>query len=116
MRNYFSLSSAFSKVKKLTNIFKGFVATFKALLHCCIIMPGCKLTREYPNMESSIEIRHFGSFWALFDVNISCKFLIDAMKYFDLGLWRYFLSAGMEKGVKYSQDQLSIMLLFEHKA
>lgn len=44
---------------------------------------------------------------------ISCKFLIDAMKYFDSGLWRYFLSAGMEKGVKYSQDQL---LLFEPKA
>ena len=25
-----------------------------------------------------------------------------------------FLSAGMEKGIKYSQDQSSIMLLFEH--
>ena len=29
------------------------------------------------------------------------------MKYFDSGLWRYFLSAGMEMGVKYSQDQLT---------
>ena len=25
-----------------------------------------------------------------------------------------FLSAGMEKGIKYSQDQSSMMLLFEH--
>ena len=25
-----------------------------------------------------------------------------------------FLSAGMEKGIKYSQDRSSIMLLFEH--
>ena len=25
-----------------------------------------------------------------------------------------FLSAGMEKGIKYSQDQSSILLLFEH--
>ena len=26
----------------------------------------------------------------------------------------FFLSAGMEKGIKYSQDQSSMMLLFEH--
>ena len=40
---------------------------------------------------------------------------IDAIiRYGDSGLWRYFLSAGMEKGIKYNQDQSSIMPLFEH--
>ena len=42
---------------------------------------------------------------------IFCKFVIDAIKYCVSGLWRYFLSAGMG-GIKYSQDQSSIMLLF----
>ena len=51
---------------------------------------------------------------------IICQFFlvnlynIDAIRYCDSGLWRYFLSAGVEKGIKYSQDQSSIMLLFEH--
>ena len=44
---------------------------------------------------------------------IFCKFVIDAIKYCVSGLWRYFLSAGMG-GIKYSQDQSSIMLLFEN--
>ena len=47
----------------------------------------------------------------LFLVNL---YDIDAIRYCDSGLWRYFLSAGVEKGIKYSQDQSSIMLLFEH--
>ena len=45
---------------------------------------------------------------------ISCKFVIDVIKYYVSGLWRCFLSTGMEKGIKYNQDQSSIMLLFEH--
>ena len=40
-----------------------------------------------------------------------CKFVIDAIKYCVSGLWRY---GGMGKGIKYSQDQSNIMLLFEH--
>ena len=47
----------------------------------------------------------------LFLVNL---YNIDAIRYCDSGLWRYFLSAGVEKGIKYSQDQSSIMPLFEH--
>jgi len=42
------------------------------------------------------------------------KFVTDAIRYCVSGLWRYFVSAGMEKGIKYSQDQSSILLLFEH--
>ena len=37
----------------------------------------------------------------------SSKFVTDAMNVL-------FMSAGMEKGIKYSQDQSSIMPLFEH--
>ena len=44
----------------------------------------------------------------------SCQFVINAIKYCVSDLWRYFLSVGMEKGIKCSQDQPSIMLLFEH--
>ena len=41
-----------------TLFFKGLIATFKAWLHRCIIMPGCKLIREYilTMLESSTEI------------------------------------------------------------
>ena len=45
---------------------------------------------------------------------IFCKFVIDAIKYCVSGIWRYFFSAGMGKGIKYSQDQSIIMLRFEH--
>ena len=38
----------------------------------------------------------------------SSKFVTDAVK------CCVFMSAGMDKGIKYSQDQSSIMLLFEH--
>ena len=50
---------------------------------------------------------HYSSF-------ISCKFVIDAITYCVSGLLKIFLSAGKEKGIKYSQDLSSIMLLFEH--
>ena len=38
----------------------------------------------------------------------SSKFVTDAVK------CCVFMSAEMDKGIKYSQDQSSIMLLFEH--
>ena len=40
--------------------------------------------------------------------------VIDAIKCCVSELWRYFLSAGIEKYIKYNQDQSSIMLLLEH--
>ena len=39
----------------------GLAATFRASLRRCIVMPGCKLIREYLN-DDPIEIRHFKCF------------------------------------------------------
>ena len=70
-------------------------------------MSRCKLIREYPRIESSIEIRHFGC-----SLIISCKLVIDAILILAYG--GVFCPQASEKGIKYSQDQLRIMLLFEH--
>ena len=42
------------------------------------------------------------------------KIVIDAIKCCFSDLWRHFSPAGLEKGIKYIQDQSSIMLLFKH--
>ena len=83
----------------------------------CAVASSCQaanFSESILTRESSIKIyimngfKHYLSF-------ISCIFVIDAILCFWL-MRVIFLSAGIEKGIKYSQDldQSSIMLLFEH--
>ena len=74
-------------------------------------MPGYKLFREYGKDGKSLKEDILSASLALFVVyflsicNIMCVKLMEV----------FFLSAGIEKGIKYKlQDQSSIMLLFEH--
>ena len=75
-------------------------------------MPGYKLIRKYrkdgkPLKDSDILSASLALFVVYFlsICNIMCVKLMEV----------FFLSAGMEKGIKYKlQDQSSIMLLFEH--
>ena len=77
-----------------------------------MIMPGYKLIRKYrkdgkPLKDSDILSASLALFVVYFlsICNIMCVKLMEV----------FFLSAGMEKGIKYKlQDQSSIMLLFEH--
>ena len=77
-----------------------------------MIMPGYKLIRKYrkdgkPLKDSDILSASLALFVVYFlsICNIMCVKLVEV----------FFLSAGMEKGIKYKlQDQSSIMLLFEH--
>ena len=74
-------------------------------------MPGYKLIREYRKDGKPLKEDILSASLALFVVyflsicNIMCFKLMEV----------FFLSAGMEKGIKYNpQDQSSITLLFEH--
>ena len=77
-----------------------------------MIMPGYKLIRKYrkdgkPLKDSDILSASLALFVVYFlsICNIMCVKLMEV----------FFLSAGMEKGIKYKlQDQSSIMLLFEY--
>ena len=77
-----------------------------------MIMPGYKLIRKYrkdgkPLKDSDILSASLALFVVYFlsICNIMCVKLMEV----------FFLSAGMEKGIKYKlQDQSSIILLFEH--
>ena len=77
-----------------------------------MIMPGYKLIRKYrkdgkPLKDSDILSASLALFVVYFlsICNIMCVKLVEV----------FFLSAGMEKSIKYKlQDQSSIMLLFEH--
>ena len=77
-----------------------------------MIMPGYKLIIKYrkdgkPLKDSEILSASLALFVVYFlsICNIMCVKLMEV----------FFLSAGMEKGIKYKlQDQSSIMLLFEH--
>ena len=76
-----------------------------------MIMPGYKLIRKYRKDGKPLKEDILSASLALFVVyflsicNITCVKLMEV----------FFLSAGMEKGIKYKlQDQSSIMLLFEH--
>ena len=77
-----------------------------------MIMPGYKLIRKYrkdgkPLKDSDILSASLALFVVYFlsICNIMCVKLMEV----------FFLSAGIEKGIKYKlQDQSSIMLLFEH--
>ena len=59
----------------------------------------------------SPSLRAFEDYYLLF---ITCKVVIDATKCCVFDLWRYFLSVGTGKGVRYNQYQLSIMLFLEN--
>ena len=81
----FSLSSAISK--ELTYSKAGFTIVS--------LWQTANWSESTLTMESSIEIRHFESFWALFVV-----YFLSICNWRNSGLWRNcFLSAGMEKGI-----------------